>query len=349
MSRRKKRSKKTNRRRMVFVILLVIFITSGIYIADTVHAILNPDRLLSVQNKDQEEELEGLQDDGDQTSRDLINIVLLGFDGDTNRQNKMGVFRSDTIVLASINMKTKEVAMISIPRDTRTLIKKLNKDGTVNTEFMDKINHAFAYGWGRNKYSYDNSMDAISNLLGGIPIHYYVGIDMDAVKAIVDAVGGVDMYVDVTYTKGSYNLHEGQTHLDGELALQYVRFRKTAGGDIDRTKRQQNFIKAFLVKLKSMNPIVTVPRLYSNLRGYVDTNLNIKDMAALAVLLNDLDVDEIKVRNIEGTGRYINGVSYWIPDREKLDQLIREQFREDEGNIIDDEVINYDSTGAESY
>ncbi|MGI6706579.1 MAG: LCP family protein [Clostridia bacterium] len=263
-----------------------------------------------------------------QFNKDVISMVFLGLDSNAKREQKGMGYRTDTIIVAAIDLVKKEATMISVPRDTRTMVKRLDSQGNVISQSYNKINAAYAFGPGRSEYSYRNSLDAISHLFGGVELDYYVGIDMDGIIPITDAVGGVTLTMDVSIPK--YGLVKGEeVLLKGKKAHGYVRERHvpgTDGSDISRTQRQQRFVKAFLAKVKEMGPVDAVPRLYGQLAQYVETNLNLEQMAALALVLKDMDLDTIRTVSLPGSSQCINGVSYWIADEAEVRNLIAETF-----------------------
>ena len=135
-------------------------------------------------------------------------------------------------MIASLNFKSNEVSLVSIPRDSYVKI--------AGTEIYDKINHSYMYGHGLpdvkdpHQSGIDTTIRTIEDFLGGIPIHYYVTVDMDGVREVVDQVGGV--YFDVKYPvrsdygRGYLMLDQGYQLLDGKKFLIFVRDR-SVGGD----------------------------------------------------------------------------------------------------------------------
>ena len=157
--------------------------------------------------------------------------MLLGVD---RRADDVG--RSDTLMVASVDMDSHKAALLSVPRDTRVAI-----DG----HGYDKINHAYAFG------GHELSKSTVERLLGTHIAHYVI-IDTKAFQRIIDALGGVDIdvdkrmhYEDPWDDNGGLviDLYPGQQHLDGAKAIQYVRYRD-GEGDIGRIGRQQKFMKA---------------------------------------------------------------------------------------------------------
>ncbi|WP_310550664.1 LCP family protein [Paenibacillus glufosinatiresistens] len=199
-----------------------------------------------------------------------VNILLMGVDA---RGIKKGeVPRSDTMLVASLDPVKKKIHLFSIMRDTYTSI-----PGYKN----NKINSAITHGP-------DTAVQAVSDLLG-IPIQYWVYTDFQGFIKLVDAVGGVDYYVEKdmvykTIADAEYNidLKEGYQHLDGAKALQYVRFRHDATSDFTRTERQRAFLGAVADRLKSTTSLLKLPSILNQLVPYVDTNLSVSDMWKLA-------------------------------------------------------------------
>lgn len=203
-----------------------------------------------------------------------VNVLLLG--GDSRASNKGEPPRSDSLMIASIDPVTKKAALFSILRDTYV---KIPGHGS------DRINAALAYG-GPNL-----AMKTVSDFTG-LTIQYYVYTDFEGFKQLVDAVGGIDLYVekDMKYSDAwdgheyDIDLKQGQQHLDGTTALQYVRFRHDATSDFSRTERQRKFLTAVADKMKSTTSIIKLPRILQKMDPYIETNLTVTDMVKLASL-----------------------------------------------------------------
>ncbi|MFD1776369.1 LCP family protein [Paenibacillus rhizophilus] len=200
-----------------------------------------------------------------------VNILLMGVDA---RGVKKGeIPRSDTMLVASLDPVNKKAHVFSILRDTYVSIPDHGRD---------RINTAIIYGP-------NTAMQTVSDLLG-IPIQYYVYTDFQGFIKLIDSVGGIDYTVekDMVYkTKADgpeydIDLKKGYQHLDGNMALQYVRFRHDATSDFTRTQRQRAFLSAVADKLKSTTSLVKLPGILSQISPYIDTNLSINDMWKLA-------------------------------------------------------------------
>ena len=148
--------------------------------------------------------------------KDKVNILILGIDRNAARED-WGTFRTDTMMLASCDFKQKKMTMISLPRDSLVYIYPFN--------VIARINTAFGHGGGENKDGYKYAMKTVSQQLGGIPVDYYFGFDMEVVKSLVDAMGGVDYFVDTVIEVDGRSVPQGQQHLNGLQVLDYCRMR----------------------------------------------------------------------------------------------------------------------------
>ncbi|GIO14405.1 hypothetical protein J19TS2_39600 [Cohnella xylanilytica] len=208
------------------------------------------------------------------TGTERVNILLMG--GDERGLRKGEVARSDSMMVASFDPVTKKAHLFSILRDTYVDIPGY-KD--------NRINAAITLG------GPDLAMKTVGNLLG-LNIQYYVYVDFQGFIKLVDAIGGVDFYVekDMHYTDAAdghvydIDLKKGQQHLDGEHALQYVRFRHDAMSDFTRTERQRAFLGAVADKLKTGWNLVKLPEILNQVNPYIETNLTPNDMLKLASL-----------------------------------------------------------------
>jgi len=229
-------------------------------------------------------------------AEDRINILLLGMGGEGHD----GPLLTDTIVLMSLKPSTSQVALMSIPRD---LLVPLPKYG------WRKINAANAFGEleaaGRGA---DFSRTALEGLFG-MDIPYYVRIDFNGFKEIVDDLGGIDVYVDKSFTDRNYPTtdHKVQTisfaagwqNLDGEAALRYARSRhgnNGEGSDFARAKRQQKVLAAIKEKVMTFQ-VVKNPAMVSNLlaalQSNIATNLQVGEILRLAKFGRSVDPSKI--------------------------------------------------------
>ncbi len=229
------------------------------------------------------------------------NVVVLGVD---QRPEEHDVGRSDTLFVVMFDSSSKNISLLSIPRDTRVRIPGYG---------WDKINHAFAYG-GR-----ELTQKTTEQLLG-IRIDNYVMVDFNGFKGLVDAIGGIDINVekDMYYYDDwdgfKIDLKKGMQHLDGETAIQYVRYRDEEG-DIGRIRRQQHFIMAVYDKITSADMLLHIPGLAKQLTSMIKTDMPISDMLDIGKALHSMVKSQgLAMATVPGTPKYIDGISYWLPD-----------------------------------
>jgi cell envelope-related function transcriptional attenuator common domain len=237
------------------------------------------------------------------------NIVVMGCD-----VRKDDVGRSDTLFVVMLDKSKKNAALLSVPRDTRIKIKGHG---------WDKINAAFAYG------GHKLTQETVQDFLG-IKLNNYVVVDFQGFKGLVDAVGGVDinvekrMYYYDTYSGFEIDLKPGKQHLDGKTAMQYVRYRDEEG-DIGRIRRQQKFMMALYQQIASKNIIAKVPGVTKQIMSMIKTDLSLKEMVELGNVMRDMmEKDGLKMSVVPGEPKYIDGISYWIPDIPKMRQQMAE-------------------------
>ncbi len=191
------------------------------------------------------------------TPQRYTNILLLGiefgFDGyrgsASSKKGSLQNSHTDSIMVASINMTTDEVNLISLPRDTLTYVPGVHG--------IYKLNAAFNCA-NTVEEGFERIRDAASWLLGGIQIDHYCAVDMGAMVALGDFIGGVDLDVEMTYT-GSRKYVKGMQHLDGMGMMDYIRARQNAtvnANDIGRTARNRQMMIAIFQKLKSNASLV---------------------------------------------------------------------------------------------
>lgn len=247
----------------------------------------------------------------------VVNILFLGTDMTDERDEWLEVYRSDTIALASINIDTKKVKVLCIPRDTYAFIPIENK--------KDKINHAYAYG-SLQKKAEEASIDAINKLIKYATIDYYFTMALEPIPKIVDSIGGVEVDVEINMKTHGANLSKGLQLLDGKKAYDYIHWRYSGNGDIDRMKRQQKFIKQMYNKLKDSSQIIECLKLVLSYNKYIKTDMSVKQLIALATLFNDIPSGSVEFQMIPGDNKYMNKISYWVPDEVKTDSLLKEFF-----------------------
>lgn len=261
-----------------------------------------------------------------------VNIMVMGVD---ERGDDVG--RSDTLFVLTVDTNTKEVAMLSIPRDTRV---KIPGNG------WDKINHAYAYGGQKL------SQQAIEGLLG-IKIDHHIMINISGFKKIIDAMGGVTVDVEKRmYYNDPYDddgglvidLRPGVQHMDGRTAIQYVRYRDEEG-DIGRVERQQKFLKAVLNEVASPSILTKMPGIIKEVSSVVTSDMSTSEMLSLAKILHDASEKGLKTDMVPGQPAYIDDVSYWLPDlmalRKHVAQTLGVKIEEKYLSATEREVSEY--------
>lgn len=236
-------------------------------------------------------------------------MLMLGVD---ERDGDKG--RSDTMIVLTVNPQKKSVKMLSIPRDTRTEI--------VGHGTQDKINHAFAFGGAKM------SMDTVENFLD-IPIDYYMKINMEGFKDIVDAVGGVTVQNDLDFTSDGIHFAKGSHTLNGKEALAYSRMRHDdPNGDFGRQSRQRSIIEAVIREGASVSSLTKYNDVFDALGNNIQTNLTFDDMMDIQKNYRDAS-KSITQSSINGKGTKIDGIYYYIvsdEEKEKVQSELKEQL-----------------------
>jgi LCP family protein required for cell wall assembly len=241
---------------------------------------------------------------GDFTGSPRINILFMG----TNE----GL--TDTFMVFSYNVDTNNFDLVSIPRDT--YYPRSNFSGAA----YQKINSVYS------TEGYRAAATAASKVLGGVPIHYYVVLEPEGVKRIVDAMGGVYINVpfDMQYTDARQNLYidlrAGPQMLNGDQVMQYLRYRSGyADGDLGRISAQQQFLKAVLSQSAGLDYV----RIGWTAYNEAETNIRMTAALGLGARASRMTGGSFTTHTIPGSAGMKDGASFFFHDAEATKSLMR--------------------------
>ncbi len=268
--------------------------------------------------------------------RNTINIVLLGSD---QRINEPG-WRTDVIIVVSINPDLPSVNMFSIPRDTWLYIPNWR---------YTRINLADSHGEAVKFPGGGPGLVAQTLQYNfGIPVQYFARVNFDGFKKLIDSVDGVDVIADcplydifpdnppdvsdIGYTAvtGTINIPvAGVYHLDGKHALWYARSRKTTS-DFDRSRRQQRVLRALWAKVREQGLINKLPDIWGDLLNTVQTDLSLNDVIYLANLGTQIDRSHMKDSFLDGASAHyftsVEGASVFSYNYKEISSTIQTAF-----------------------
>lgn len=240
------------------------------------------------------------------SSSERINILFLGADARTPQTQGY----TDSINILSIDKKTKEVSLLSIPRDTRV---------EIAGKGVDKINSAYAYG------DINTTKETVENFLK-VRIDYYILVDFNDFKEMVDTLGGITMNVEPHISKARPELHgkTGVSKLTGEEALIYVRFRQDSESEGGRMRRHREAIKAIIDGALNPSNILQAPAVLNQLRENVKTDIPPLETTVIETLITGFDIENARIGVVTGEYTHINGINYMIPDMDKTEKTVNE-------------------------
>jgi LCP family protein required for cell wall assembly len=258
--------------------------------------------------------------------KERVNILFLGID---RRPNDPGPWRTDTMIVFSIDPISKTASMLSIPRDLWVTLPDYNIE--------ERINAAHVYG---DQLQYPGGGPELAkktvqyNL--GIPIHYYARIDFPGFVKIIDSIGGIQIDVPRDIVDNEYPTPDNQTtrlyikagrqQMDGELALKYARTRHDSS-DIDRGRRQQQVIMAVRDKVLSLDfPITRIPEQLRLLGDSLQTDMSLEVLYAIAQAARQVPSENIQSGVID-EGMVISwktpqGWDVLVPQRDRIRVLV---------------------------
>ncbi|HOS69276.1 MAG TPA: LCP family protein [Bacillota bacterium] len=229
---------------------------------------------------------------------------------------------ADTIMLASFNPEDGALDVLSIPRDTY-IERKGHK-----TSANNKINSSYGRGGA------DNVVKSVASLTG-MDVHYFVEVDYEAVKELVDAMGGIKVTVpmDMNYDDPVDGLHihfkEGDAVSKGEDLLKLLRYRKNnkgggyKDGDLGRVKMQQEIVRLGIEKVMRGNIVTNFLKLQEPVKKYVKTNMSPKQMMYYITKAKKIKKENISIQTIPGRADTINKLSFYVVNRDKMDEMLK--------------------------
>lgn len=287
---------------------IVLSVFGGVWVANSLLMEFNP-----VTTQD------GQEIPGDEILGGRINVLFLGTD-------HSGAL-SDTIMLASLDVKQKKVSILSILRDTRvsygqSYYKMNSLIGTKDKELA--------------------TITAVKKITG-LPINYYVTLNFEAFRNIIDILGGVEfnvphvpnrfsagrrgMYYEDPYQDLSIALKEGKQVLNGKQAEGLVRFRDGyPEADVARVRVQQEFLKAVMDQKLNLQIIGKVPRIFQEIQNNIRTNLSIANINDIVKTCRNIKPEDIQTFSLPGEPQTINGASYYIVNQAETKKLMTEHF-----------------------
>lgn len=239
-----------------------------------------------------------------------MNILCIGVD------SVDGTHRTDAILLIGLKLPSGKISIASIPRDTQVVIEGRSR----------KINEIYA------RYGIEMLRMLVEELME-IRIARFVKVDFDGFKNVINALGGIDLHIDhpMNYDDNWGNLHihfsRGPAHLDGQKALEYVRYRGDADADLGRIKRQRDFISAVLKKVHSPEFVLRLPEILREIFLHISTDFDFPEVLQLAKEFNGRNVS-VQSQSLPGEAKYVGKVSYYIPFKDQAISLGGKWFSE---------------------
>ncbi|MER3399887.1 MAG: hypothetical protein C4313_01930 [Thermoflexus sp.] len=232
------------------------------------------------------------------TGRERVNLLVLGID---QREGEPGPWRTDTLMVVTVDPVARSLGVLSIPRDLWVTIPGFGEN-RINTAHF--LGDAYGYPGGGIALAQETLRYNF-----GITTSYYVRVNFTAFEKAIDLLGGIDLcvpetiddprYPDAHYGYEPFHLPAGCQHLDGRTTLKYARTRATSGGDFDRMRRQQQVLRAVRERVLRLNMLPTLiaraPALWEAVREGVRTNLTLEEMIALARLAAEIPEDRIRM------------------------------------------------------
>jgi polyisoprenyl-teichoic acid--peptidoglycan teichoic acid transferase len=244
-----------------------------------------------------------------------INVLLLGSDHRFSYGNN---FRTDTIILVTINPKKERISVTSFPRDLYVYIPGYA---------TNRINTAYGQG------GFEMLAKTIEYNFGVRP-EYFILIDFRKFVSLIDKIGGLDVNVgtELTDLRGNQwvTFEKGVHHMNGQTALWYARSRKTTS-DFERNRRQQEVLQAIFERIFTLENVLKAPKLYEENEDAVTTNIRLRDILPYIPLATRIDTSDIKHYYVN-KGDVTNwitpeGAMVLLPNREAILETMRKALK----------------------
>lgn len=297
----------------------------------------------SLINLDREGNKSELREEGITLSEDPISILLLGIE-DYSSVSKVG--RADTQIVFTLDPTTKEMNMVTIPRDTRVYIENAGEYTGIH-----KINSAYTYGEITKYGSSKLQIETVEKLLN-IPIDHFIALKFDGFRDIVNAVGGVNIDIQEDfwefdfYDKTKIEFKQGQEHLTGEEALAFVRMRERPVNSIySRDERQRQFLKAMIDQTLSAGTLFNIGEISDILGENIQTDLTVKEIYELQKQYIELKNLKINTLDIKGSDQIVERSSFYIPEENSLKEVSQKlrsilNLKENDHFVTNAEIVN---------
>lgn len=312
MNRRsyKKEIKKSSKKRKILTVSLII-VASLLISLSTYAAYLTKKAESAAENAFQvvERVKPPLRDEKVEPINDNISVLFVGIDDSEQRGQGDTNSRSDALMLATLNNKSKTVKLVSIPRDSYVYIDEVG--------YKDKITHAHAYGGTRA------SIETVEDLLE-VPVDYYVKMNFDAFIDVIDALGGIEAEVPYKLLEKDENdqrtvqLQPGLQELNGREALALARTRKL-DNDIERGKRQQMILSSIIKKASSASSFTKYGDVIEAVGDNMKTDLTFDEMKSFFEYIKG-GLPQIDTLTLDGYDDMSTGTYYWKLKEESLEE-----------------------------
>ena len=236
---------------------------------------------------------------------------------------------ADTLAVLIFDKESKKVNVLSLNRDTMTDIPVLSLDGRPVGTTYAQIAASYTYGDGLER-SCENTVKAVSTLLGNVDIDHYIAMTMDGISVLNDAVGGVTVDVKEDFSAVDPTIKMGEMTLSGEQALMYVRGRKDVGNqlNVSRMERQQEYMESFFKTMKEKINEDTASEFamstFEEIAPYMVTDCSVTLLSTMMERYADYELGTITIPE----GKNTKGEKYmeFYLDEEALDKMVIDLF-----------------------